>query len=257
MTSISILGCGWLGHPLAIELIASGYQVKGSTTQQEKLSLLERGGIEPYHLKFTSSVEGELGDFFKSEVLIVTIPPKRKSGQTDIYLQQIKSIAEAVVGYQVKKLLFISSTSVYPDVNRVVNEEDADPLHYLVQAEDIVKKLSPTRTTILRFGGLIGPGRHPGKFLSGKKDIKGANTPVNIIHLDDCVGVIKTLLKQDIWGEIFNACSDKHPAKKEFYTAASAELDSEPPHFSEEENIPYKIVSNAKIKARTGYRFIY
>lgn len=35
MPTVSILGCGWLGLPLAEQLLAEGYSVKGSTTRAE------------------------------------------------------------------------------------------------------------------------------------------------------------------------------------------------------------------------------
>ena len=38
---ISILGCGWLGLPLAVELISKGYKVNGSTTSMTKVRELE------------------------------------------------------------------------------------------------------------------------------------------------------------------------------------------------------------------------
>ena len=48
MTKISILGCGWLGLPLAKALIGNGFSVKGSTTSYEKISGLEQGGITTF-----------------------------------------------------------------------------------------------------------------------------------------------------------------------------------------------------------------
>jgi 3-hydroxyisobutyrate dehydrogenase-like beta-hydroxyacid dehydrogenase len=48
MKNVSILGCGWLGKSLAISLLDEGYSVKGSTTTEEKLELLELNKIEPY-----------------------------------------------------------------------------------------------------------------------------------------------------------------------------------------------------------------
>ena len=41
MKRVSVLGCGWLGKPLAISLLDEGYSVKGSTTSEDKLELLE------------------------------------------------------------------------------------------------------------------------------------------------------------------------------------------------------------------------
>ena len=49
---ISILGCGWLGYPLARSLILKKALVKGSTTTQSKLSLYQSTGIEGYLLNF-------------------------------------------------------------------------------------------------------------------------------------------------------------------------------------------------------------
>ena len=37
---ISILGCGWLGLPLAKELLDRSFEVKGSTTSSNKLDQL-------------------------------------------------------------------------------------------------------------------------------------------------------------------------------------------------------------------------
>jgi len=36
MTQISILGCGWLGLPLAKAILENEFSVKGSTTSREK-----------------------------------------------------------------------------------------------------------------------------------------------------------------------------------------------------------------------------
>ena len=41
MNSISILGCGWLGKPLAVSFLEDGFSVKGSTTSEEKIDILE------------------------------------------------------------------------------------------------------------------------------------------------------------------------------------------------------------------------
>ena len=47
---ISILGCGWLGFPLAKSLVEKGFSVKGSTTSENKLSILSTAGILFYCL---------------------------------------------------------------------------------------------------------------------------------------------------------------------------------------------------------------
>ena len=49
-TTVGIMGCGWLGLPLAQSLIEKGFNVKGTTTSFEKLSVLTNIGIESLSL---------------------------------------------------------------------------------------------------------------------------------------------------------------------------------------------------------------
>gem|GEM_PF-4555050 len=49
--TISIIGCGWLGLPLAEFLVQKGYLIKGSTTREEKLDQLKSKGIQPFLFK--------------------------------------------------------------------------------------------------------------------------------------------------------------------------------------------------------------
>ena len=160
-----------------------------------------------------------------------------------------------------ENVIFISSTSVYGSSNEEVDEEtelnpDRDSGKALVLTEGLLRAELSFSTTILRFGGLIGPGRQPGKFLSGRKNVSGGNSKVNLIHLDDCIEIIVQIIQKNIWREIFNSCADKHPTRKELYTKAAEELKIEPPEFSDDEE-EYKIVSSEKLKNVLNYEFKY
>ncbi len=261
MKSISILGCGWLGKSLAIELIKSGYSVLGSTTHQGKVDELAALGIKPFLIKFDPELSSDASishyEFFRCDTLIITIPPKRKSGQTDVYLQQINNVVSEILGGSIATVLFISSTAVYADGDRTVIESDADVTSYLLRAENILTTHTKFKTTVLRFGGLVGPGRHPGKFLAGKKDILGRMHPVNIIHQRDCIEIIKSILQQEVWNEVFNACADHHPSRADFYTKACNALHLEHPLFNKQDESKNKIVSCDKVKSKLNYHFIH
>lgn len=58
---ISILGCGWLGLPLAKQLIKKGFSVKGSTTSEEKISILKTEGIISFLISLSDSKKSEEG----------------------------------------------------------------------------------------------------------------------------------------------------------------------------------------------------
>ena len=259
---ISILGCGWLGLPLAQTLLEQGYSVKGSTTRQEKLARLEDLGIDPYLIRFFPEInEDYQADFFDSDVLIVNIPPKRSEEATSEYPRQIASLLQAIKDASVQKLLFVSSTSVYPNVNRAVRELDTSQDvkasgQALLAAEQMVRQ-SGVATTVLRFCGLFGPDRNPGRFLAGKTLDSSGQVPVNLIHLDDCISIIVQILEQNAWGEVFNACADQHPAKEDFYGIAAQRLGFDPPRFAATEEDAYKIVDSTKLKEKLNYRFNY
>jgi nucleoside-diphosphate-sugar epimerase len=224
--TISILGCGWLGVPLAKRLIQKGLSVKGSVTSEEKFELLQKAGIEPFRI-VVSDTEVIMDDpaFFRADVLIISIPPKRIDDIELVFPSQIRRLIPFILNSGIQKVIFISSTSVYPDKNQIAREEDflvPDKAsgRALVEAEDLFREIAEFKTTIIRFGGLIGEDRNPGRFLmKSSKPIEDA--PVNLIHQDDCIEIISSIIDRDLWGETLNACCPEHPMKKDFYQRAA------------------------------------
>lgn len=261
--SISILGCGWLGMPLAQHFLQQGFQVKGSTAHPEKLSVLQKNNITPYLIQLDPEINADYDPgFFESEVLVVNIPPSRHPDIASMYIKQMDSLIKILGHSEVEKILFISSTSVYPDVNREVTEEDAKGPdkasgEVLLQAEATFLNKKRFQTTVLRFCGLYGPDRNPGRFLAGKVlDIPGS-AGVNLIHLEDCIRIITRIVEQEVWGEVFNACSDLHPSKNDFYPQAAKVLGLETPRFEGVKEEKFKIISSEKLKSRLNYRFLH
>ncbi|HSI91812.1 MAG TPA: hypothetical protein VK927_11895, partial [Adhaeribacter sp.] len=124
LKKISILGCGWLGLPLAKTQVKLGHQVKGSTTTAGKLPILAEDGIQPFLLDLNELLSGAgQQDFFCSEILVINVPPKRKSGNN--YRQQMINLAEHLRHTEIRKILLVSSTSVYAPSEAVITEESA------------------------------------------------------------------------------------------------------------------------------------
>ena len=96
---ISILGCGWLGLPLACELVNKGDQVNGSTRDPDKIGQIKEQGINPFLLELSPEMICENADeFFDSEILILNIPPARRDDIVDFHPRQIQSIIDAEWG---------------------------------------------------------------------------------------------------------------------------------------------------------------
>lgn len=262
MRTVSILGVGWLGLPLAKKLKSSGYHVKGSVTTKSKMEMLQQAAIWPYHLELSPdgmSIDDER--FFEADVLIVLIPPRRIAGIETVFPAQMRHLIEKLERVSLDKVIFISSTSVYPENGLHVRETDLlipekPSGQALLQVEHELLTNSNFQTTVVRFGGLIGADRNPARFLSRKKTAVPGSKPVNLIHQDDCIAILMEIIRQNAWGEIFNACCPKHPTRKAFYTKASAMSGIEAPQFTDEEE-PYKLVDSSKLIQYLDYSFKY
>ena len=259
---VSVVGCGWLGLPLAESLIISGYRVKGSTTSAEKLKVLENKGIDPYLVHFEEEPALNTAGLLDCDVLIIAIPPGSRTAQgADNYRQMARFFTESIPESQISKIILISSTAVYPETNSPAREsEEARPETaagvLLKEVEDQFLAIRDKSIVILRLAGLVGPGRHPGKFFKGKKGIPNGWAPVNVIHRDDVIGIIKKLIEDDRAAGIYNGCSPVHPSKISFYRLA-ATLAGEPlPEFIAEEGTG-KIISGSRVGVELRYEFIY
>lgn len=260
---VSILGCGWLGLPLAEALVKSGKSVKGSTTSPAKLDILAQKGITPYLVNLQPELldEAILADFLEADCIVLNIPPRLRSDKGSSYLQQLHLLLKALLDAPVKKVLFVSSTSVYNDLNRVVTEEDTaltkntDPGYTLLQAENLFMGREEWLTTIVRFSGLVGEDRSPGRFMAGKKGVANGDAPVNLIHRDDCIAILTRIMEQEKWGEVYNACADEHPMRKDFYPPAALALGLEQPTFQEMDETSFKLISSQKLKEDLPYVF--
>lgn len=261
--TISILGCGWLGFALAKHLLEAGYSVKGSTTAKKNLAQFKEEGIEPFYLVLDPELRGDnVDDFFAADILVVNFPPERRDNIVEYHQVQIKALISEINKSPVKKVIFASSTSVYPNLNRdVFEDEEAPPAkasgRALLAVERLFMACPDFKTTVLRFGGLIGYDRKPGRFLSGRKEVRNGDAPVNLIHRDDCVAIIHAVIENNVWGEVLNACADLHPLRKDYYISQAKKIGVEPPAFREGVDTDFKIVRSDKLKRLLSYKFKY
>ncbi|AUD03094.1 Rossmann-fold NAD(P)-binding domain-containing protein [Spirosoma pollinicola] len=260
--TISIIGCGWLGMPLAVQLLKIGYAVKGSTTSVEKLATLRQKGIDAYQLALTPEPVGDLTALLNADTALIDIPPKAGKLGDDFHPSQIDHLLEALRKSSVEHIIYVSSTSVYPELSRVVVEEDVTRLDEsaapgLVQAEQLTQQFAPDRSvTILRCGGLMGYDRIPGKYVAGRTVDSGA-VPVNYLHQDDAVGILTTIISQQLTGT-YNAVAPAHPTREAIYRKSCADFGYQLPTFIiPEKPVPYKSISVEKLVRASGYEFKY
>lgn len=265
MKKVAIVGLGWLGMPLAMSLTARGWQVTGTKTTQDGVEAARMSGIESYPLRLEPELVCETDDLdalMDVDALVITLPARRSGPGEDFYRQAIQEVVDSALAYHVPRIIFTSSTSVYGDVHGIVKETTPrNPVtasgHILKELEDWLHNLPGTSVDILRLSGLVGPGRHPGRFFAGKTAPDGQQG-VNLVHLEDVIAAITLLLQAPKGGHIYNICAPSHPARNVFYPQMARLLGMEPPHFLESQsNDKGKIIDGSRICNELGFEYQY
>lgn len=265
MKKVAIVGLGWLGMPLALALNARGWQVTGSKTTPDGVEAARMCGIESYPLELTPELvcdSDELDALLNVDALVVTLPARRTGEGDTFYQQAVQEIVDSALAHRIPRIIFTSSTSVYGDVDGTVKE--STPLQPVTHSGRVLKELEAwlhqlpgTSVDILRLAGLVGPGRHPGRFFAGKTAPNGSHG-VNMVHLEDVVSAITLLLETPKGGRTYNLCAPHHPARAEFYPVMARQLGLEPPQFSNSEaGTQGKRVDGNRICNELGFEYRY
>jgi nucleoside-diphosphate-sugar epimerase len=250
--------------PLALELQNSGFKVQGTVRTLTKTERFNNSGINFFQLDLNPETESipEIGsEFWQSDIFVLTIPPSEPTN----YCERFSKILD-IIAKQPRRLsiIYTSSTGVYGKSKGLLNETsplnpDRPGAAAVVECEKLLLgKNDIFDVCILRLAGLVGPGRAPGRFFAGKKNLGSGSSPVNLVQLDDCVGIIIKLIKQKIKKGIYNICADQHPMHREFYPAQAIKLGLESPEYGiDSPDADMKIIDNRLLKNVLDYAYIY
>lgn len=259
MSSICIIGLGWLGFPLAETLQAKNHQIKGSVRSPNKQNIIEKKAnfkVDLFNLyaeQYANTLP-TLQCLQDSEVVIINIPPGSINFQAGLYIQNMQGLTHQAFDSGCKHLVFVSTTGVFSkDHDVVTNTSVADSktpsgaAHIAI--ENFLSKNYAKRSTIIRPAGLIGPNqsfeeneyassgtkfRHPIYTLCHKTNIEKGNDPVNLVHLDDVIAVIVAAIEQKCTGQALNVSATEHPTRKEYYEWCAKQLKLPIPGFLED-----------------------
>lgn len=203
--SVGIVGCGWLGSALAHQLKKQGIAVLATRSNIENTEQLKSQGIDAEVLSLPAE-QALLNThpIFTQQCLVIAITPQFRQGRVD-YADKVKQLVEsAKVGNCVEQIILLSSSAIYNGLSGQVDESirldlSADKVSVLHQAEQAVLSfnnhsssrysfneprfksqnlnesnddLGSRNAYVLRLSGLVGPNRHPGKFLLNGRMLK-------------------------------------------------------------------------------------
>jgi len=246
MKTFSILGTGWLGLALAKEL-KNDYNVRVSIRDLEKEKSMISEGLSPYLLD-ENNLEN-IDTLLESDFIFINFPP-RKSKNYIGFLDKIYSNIKS----KNKKVIFISSTSIYSNKEGIYNENSTLNelnLSLVYKAEELVKSKTDV---IFRCSGLMGYNRVAGRYFAGKT-LDCEDSKINYVHRDDVIEAVKFVIENNING-IFNLCSKNHPTKKEIYTHNAKKFGFKEIIFKDKKDYGNRIIDGSKIE-RLGFRYKY
>lgn len=251
--TITILGCGWLGKIVGKHLIDQGFTVLGSYRSDASMHALTDIGIVPFFADFNNSTELPNAALQSTHVLIF-LPPSACNDKSE-YPKLLTAFTNQFP--ETTHFIFSSSTGVYPKSGGTYTESSEipnDPENYLLAAEKVLLKQAKDRVTILRLGGLIGPGRHPIQSLQGRAPSLSGSTSINLIHALDIAEAVILFIQHVPKVQLFNMVYPEHPSRKEYYSMAADFFNLEAPQFSVHE-APNRIVSGDFIEQSTAFNY--
>ena len=174
-------------------------------------------------------------DFFKSNVLLISIPPGRKTIEQnpDIFRSIIYQLTQDInkLHYQAM-IIFLSSTSVYSEKSGIQDEKslcqpEKESGKVLLWAEEFLSYYF-SRLLVLRLGGLFGKNRELRNLFNKKIfnqqkkwNREQLSSPVNLIHQRDAINFISKLIEhyryRESFYEIYNLVHPDHPSRGDFY----------------------------------------
>ncbi|MCC9042242.1 NAD(P)H-binding protein [Myroides sp. M-43] len=263
MKHISILGSGWLGTPLAENLIKKGYQVKGSTTTLAKMNILEEHLIKPYHINLYEDNIQFLDPFIgNADLLIITIPPIRGEVHPT-YSDNFKKLIPYIHKHNIKNVIMMSSVSVYaPQKEEIIEENNIfsneSTAIQIREAEDVLLNEANINTCILRLGGLFSEDRKPVDYIVRKELLDNPELPINMIHLDDIIAFSSAIIEQGFTGNtIYNIVSPKYKNRFDYYNQEANKHGLTLPPLGDNNSAFYKKINGNKITeaAKLSYKF--
>jgi nucleoside-diphosphate-sugar epimerase len=228
--NMAVLGCGYVGSPLAHYWQDRGHAVTGTTTSRERVASLAANLSKVILMKgddiaaIQSLLQGQ-------DTLVVSVAPTgfqeaKAADYEATYLATAKNLVEGLKqSPNVTQVIYLSSCSVYGDRQGdwVDETSPVSPLEYksqvLCEAEAIILQAANEyqKVCVLRLGGIYGPGRDLVNMFGG---LAGSTVPgkgdrfINWVHLDDIIGAIDFVRLNELGG-IYNLVDDSCLTVKE------------------------------------------
>lgn len=261
---ILIAGCGYVGSALARRLVQDGHDVFGLRRRPAPLP----EGVVAVVADLTSmsalaAIPGSL------DACVTAISPDKRApdAYTDAYVRAVRNLRSQLEDESpdLHRWVFTSSTAVYGQKSGewIDEETSTSPSSFagrtLLEGEGLVLGSDVALPTVLRLGGIYGPGRTRlvDTVRRGQATCPPEPTWTNRIHRDDAAGAIRHLLSLEAPDRVYLGVDTEPTERCELLTWMSQQLGVPPPgRGGPGSTRGNKRASSARLQA-SGYAFRY
>jgi nucleoside-diphosphate-sugar epimerase len=274
---VLIIGCGYVGLPLGVELVRQGHAVCGLRRSEAGAASLKSAGIEPVAADITRREDlAKLKPAFDWVVNTVSSSKGGAAEYQEVYFEGTRNLIRWLEPSPPRKFIAAGSTSVYgqTDALQVKECSPAEPAtetgRILAATEKLLLDAAREKhfpAILLRVAGIYGPdrGHHFLKYLKDEARISGRGERwLNMVHRDDVIGGIIAALQSGRAGEIYNVVDDEPVPQIHFFRWLSETLGKNMPPFVPEaaaaagkRGTTNKKVLNRRLRMELGYQLRY
>lgn len=274
---IAVVGAGFLGAPVARALAAGDVPVLATTRSGTWPEGPVPENIEVRPLDVVAATARELeAALAGARALVVCYAPGRQQDRRDLYVGGTRRLLDAAAALPLQRLVYTSSTSALPDRDAWLDDDcpdwPDDPRGRVQREGEAIVQEACERLaipwTILRLGGLYGPGRE--LFRLYRDPPRGAEPavlpgdgmqPTNLIHRDDAVqAVLAALALPPARRGVIHVVDDDHTPRREIFARLAALAGRPPPRWEREPTGPAAVgkrVGNARMKSLLGITLLH
>lgn len=236
--SIAVIGAGHLGHPLATSLSEAGHQVIGTNTSKINVNTQYKNIIFSLN-QITQSEQL----FSHIDIFIINIPPSKTT---------VSDLLTFKRHFKNKHFIFVSSVGVFSK-EQILVDEMTIPAPITERSKLVYEQEQVfSDDCIIRCSGLVSKTRHPVHSLL-RRNVKIENHHLNLIHIDDVIGIIKETIKRGIFHSIIHATHINSLLKKNYYQKFSKKYSFGDLEFIESTEKGTKVLSNTLLN--WNYKF--
>lgn len=239
-----IVGCGYVGRPLAQVWKQTGDVVFTTTRDEARARQFAGEGFQPILADVTNPES--LRQLPEADTVVYAVGYDSDSGKSreEVYADGLQNVLDHLP-HSCGRLVFVSTTGVFGDADgRTVDEQTpCDPGRAggkaFLLAEERLRHhpIWGERSITLRMAGIYGPGRVPrsADIRAGKPIPAASGGALNLIHVDDAVQAICLAAEAEKFSPLY-IVSDGHPVdRRDYYREVARLLDAPEPKFEEPE----------------------